>query len=186
MIHPTADVSPEARIASGTSVWHYAQVREQASIGSGCVLGKGVYVDFDVVVGNNCKLQNGACVYHPAVLEDGVFLGPGVIVTNDRVPRAVRPDGTLKGSADWSASPVRIRFGAAVGAGSVLLAGVTVGRWALVGAGSIVLTDVPDHGLVVGNPGRLIGYVCACGARLEDADVGERVCHSCAVGDVQG
>lgn len=182
VIHSSADVSVESYIGDETTVWQQAQVRERASIGSGCVLAKGVYVDFEVVIGNNCKLQNNVSVFHPAILEDGVFLGPGVIVTNDRVPRAVNPDGTIKGSADWQASPVRIGKGAAIGAASVILAGVTIGRWALVGAATVVLRDVPDHGLVVGNPGRLMGYVCACGTRVEDEDdATKRVCPSCAL-----
>jgi acetyltransferase-like isoleucine patch superfamily enzyme len=182
VIHPTAEVSPEARVGEGTQVWHHAQIRPRASIGANCILGKGVYIDADVVVGDNCKLQNGVFVYRPAVLEDGVFLGPGVIVTNDRVPRAVNPDGTLKLVADWEATGVTVRAGAAVGAGSVLLAGVTVGRWALVGLGSVVIRDVPDHGLVVGNPARLIGHVCACGARLPDRGSGPLLCTRCAAG----
>jgi acetyltransferase-like isoleucine patch superfamily enzyme len=181
-IHPTADVSPQSSVGDGTRIWQYAQVRERASIGANCVLGKGVYVDPDVVVGDNCKLENGVNVFRPAVLEDGVFLGPGVILTNDRVPRAVNTDGTPKGVEDWVASPVVVRRGAAVGAGSVLLPGVTVGAWALVGAGAVVVHDVPAHGLVVGNPARLIGYVCACGARLGDVDPArdELRCADCA------
>jgi acetyltransferase-like isoleucine patch superfamily enzyme len=149
-------------------------------IGDHCILGKGVYVDIDVVIGDKCKLQNGVSVYHPALLDTGVFLGPGVVVTNDRLPRAVNPDGTLKQASDWQPSPVRIGHGAAVGAASVLLPGVTVGRWAMVGAGAVVRTDVPDHGLVVGNPARLIGYVCACGNRLDDEPVdADRCCRTC-------
>ena len=185
MIHPTADVSPEAHIGEGTQIWHHVQVREGARIGKYCILGKGVYVDSDVVIGDKCKLQNGVHVYHPAVVEDGVFLGPGVILTNDKVPRAVNPDGTLKRSADWQASPVTIRRGAAIGAGSVVLPGVTIGRWALVGAGAIVTKDVPDHGLVVGNPARLIGYVCRCGGRLGKGEpVGDEMrafCNRCGM-----
>jgi UDP-2-acetamido-3-amino-2,3-dideoxy-glucuronate N-acetyltransferase len=179
MIHETAEVAPGAKVGEGTRLWQYVQVREGASIGSDCVLGKAVYVDKDVTIGDRCKLQNGSSVFSPAVLEDGVFLGPGVLVTNDRVPRAVNPDGALKAAADWDAVPVTIRTGAAIGAGSVVLAGVTVGRWALVGAGSVVRQDVPPHGLVVGTPARLIGYVCACGARLAD-EAGSRVCPECA------
>lgn len=145
------------------------------------MLGKGVYIDFEVVIGNNCKLQNGVSIFYPAILEDGVFLGPGVIVTNDRVPRAVNPDGTIKGSADWEASSVRIGCGAAIGAASVVLGGVSIGRWALVGAGTVVVRDVPEHGLVVGNPGRLIGYVCACGTRVRgEAGDTHRLCQLCA------
>ncbi|MDX1665169.1 MAG: acyltransferase [Candidatus Promineifilaceae bacterium] len=169
-IHPTAEVSEQAEIGAGSSIWHQAQVRERARIGRNCILGKGVYIDFDVTVGDNCKLQNGVSVYHPATVEDGVFFGPGVIVTNDKVPRAVNPDMTLKADADWEVSPAWIGAGAALGAGSVLLPGVRVGRWAMVGAGAVVTRDVPDFGLVVGNPARLVGYVCRCGGRLEPID----------------
>lgn len=178
-IHPTAEVSARAIIGDGTSVWHQAQIREGARIGRNCILGKGVYVDFDVTIGDHCKLQNGVFVYHPAVVEDGVFLGPGVIVTNDRIPRAVNPDMTLKAADDWTAAPVRIGLGAAVGAGSVLLPGVQIGPWAMAGAGSVVTRDVPAHGLVVGNPARLIGYVCSCGTRLEPAGGGDYRCPKC-------
>lgn len=159
-------MSAHAFVGDGTSIWHHAQVRERARIGGNCILGKGVYIDFDVTIGDNCKLQNGVYVYHPATLGDGVFLGPGVILTNDKLPRAVNPDGTLKGGDDWEAQAILVKDGASVGAGSVLLPGIMVGRWAMVGAGSVVTRDVPDHGLVMGNPARLVGFVCACGARL--------------------
>ncbi len=166
-IHETADVSPQAVIGEGTSIWHQAQVRERARIGRGCIIGKGAYIDFDVTLGNHCKVQNGVYVYHPAIVEDGVFLGPGVIVTNDKRPRAVNPDMSLKTADDWEVSPVRIGQGAAIGAGAILLPGVTIGRWAMAGAGAVVSRDVPDYALVAGNPARLIGYVCPCGHRLE-------------------
>ncbi|MCA9986943.1 MAG: N-acetyltransferase [Anaerolineales bacterium] len=166
-IHATAEVSDQAVIGPGTSIWHQAQVRENVRIGANCILGKGSYVDFDVTIGDNCKLQNGVWVYHPAIVEDGVFLGPGVIVTNDKIPRAVNPDMSLKAADDWTPSPVTIRQGAAIGAGAILLPGVTVGRWAMVGSGAVVTKDVPDYGLVVGNPARLVGYVSPAGGRLE-------------------
>lgn len=165
-IHPTAEVSPQAEIGEGTSVWHYAQVRERVRIGCNCILGKGVYVDFDVTIGDNCKLQNGVYIYHPATIEDGVFLGPGVIVTNDKFPRAINPDGSLKRDADWEIGAVRIGYGASLGAGAVVLPDVTVGRFALVGSGAVVSKDVPEHGLVLGVPSRLVGYVCRCGRPL--------------------
>jgi len=166
MIHPTADIAAGVSVGFGTKVWHYVQVREGARIGSSCILGRSVYVDAGVVIGDNCKLQNGVALYGPSVLEDGVFLGPGVVVTNDRIPRAVTPDGVLKDSAAWTATGAIIRQGAAVGAASVLLPGVTIGRWSMVGAGSVVARPVPDYGLVVGNPARLVGHVCPCGVRL--------------------
>lgn len=180
MIHATAEVSAASVVGEGTTIWMDVQVRERARIGRECVLAKGVYVDAGVTIGDRCKLENNVSVFSPAVLEDGVFLGPGVILTNDRVPRAVNPDGSPKGPEDWTAMPVRVCTGAAVGAGSVLLPGVTVGPWALVGAGSVVRADVPAHALVAGNPARLIGYVCACGARLKDDEVEGLVCASCA------
>lgn len=179
MIHATAEVHNCAVIGDGTMIWADVQVREDAHIGTDCILAKGVYVDFGVTIGDRCKLENYVCVFNPAVVEDGVFLGPGVLLTNDRVPRAINPDGTRKGAEDWDPLPVRVCEGAAIGAGSVLLPGVTIGAWALIGAGSVVTADVPAHGLVVGNPARLIGWVCACGARLEGNDVSSFVCEAC-------
>jgi len=177
-IHPTADVSPKAHIGEETAIWHYCQVREGASIGRECILGKNVYVDFDVPIGDRVKIQNNCSVYHGAVLEDGVFLGPHVVITNDLYPRAINPDGTLKGNDDWEVGPVRVCYGAAIGARSVILPGVTIGRFALVGAGAVVTRDVPPHGIVIGSPARLIGYACACGRRLVARD-GELVCGHC-------
>jgi acetyltransferase-like isoleucine patch superfamily enzyme len=165
-IHPSADVSPQATLGPGTRVWHQAQIRERASLGANCIVGKGAYVDFDVQIGSNVKIQNGVYVYHGASVQDGVFLGPGVILTNDKLPRAINPDGSLKSDADWRVSPTLIQRGAAIGAGSVVLPGVTVGEFALVGAGSVITRDVPAHGLVYGNPARLHGYACRCGQAL--------------------
>ncbi len=178
-IHPTADVSPQATVGPGSRIWHQAQVRERARIGQNCIIGKGAYIDFDVVIGDNVKIQNGVHVYHGVTVEDGVFLGPGVILTNDKLPRAVNPDGSLKSDADWAVSPILIRRGAAVGAGAVVLPGVTVGEWALVGAGAVVTRDVPDHGLAYGNPARLHGYACRCGHTLVGLENDQWKCETC-------
>ena len=166
-IHSTAEVSPKARIGSGTRIWHFAQIREGVNIGQNCIIGKDVYVDFDVRIGDNVKIQNSALIYHGATLEDGVFIGPQVCLTNDRLPRAISSDGHLKGNDDWVVGPILVKYGASIGAGSVILPNVTIGRFALVGAGAVVTRDVPDHGLVVGTPARLVGYVCRCGRRME-------------------
>jgi len=166
-IHSTAEVSPKAQIGSGTRIWHLVQIREGVRIGENCIIGKDVYVDFDVKIGDNVKIQNGALVYHGATIEDGVFIGPQACLTNDRMPRAITVDGHLKGNDDWVVGPILVKFGASLGAGSLILPNVTVGRFALVGAGAVVTRDVPDHGLVVGNPARLVGYVCHCGRKLE-------------------
>jgi len=162
-IHPTADVSPQAKIGEGTRIWHQAQVREGARIGRDCVIGKNVYIDRDVVIGDRVKLQNNVSVYHGVQIEDGVFIGPHVCFTNDKWPRAINPDGSLKGDADWEVSETCVRYGASIGAGAVILPGVTIGRFAMVAAGAVVTRDVPDHGLVMGVPAQLSGFVCTCG-----------------------
>jgi UDP-2-acetamido-3-amino-2,3-dideoxy-glucuronate N-acetyltransferase len=166
-IHVTADVSDQAKIGAGTAIWHQAQVRAGASIGSNCILGKGVYVDAGVTIGGNVKIQNYVSVYHGVVIEDGVFCGPHCVFTNDKAPRAVNPDGSLKKDDDWAVSTTLVRQGASIGAGATIVCGVTIGRWAMIGAGAVVTRDVPDHGLVWGNPARLRGFVCRCGGRLK-------------------
>ncbi len=165
-IHPTADVSPAAQIGEGSSIWHQAQVRERAVIGKGCVIGKGVYVDFEVQIGDHVKIQNYVSVYHGVTLEDGVFVGPHVCFTNDLRPRAINPDGSLKAADDWVLSRTLVRQGAALGANATIRCGVTIGRWAMVGSGSVVTRDVPDYGLVYGNPAQLCGFVGPNGEKL--------------------
>jgi UDP-2-acetamido-3-amino-2,3-dideoxy-glucuronate N-acetyltransferase len=178
-VHPTADVSAQVAIGPGTRIWHQAQVREGACLGANCIVGKGVYIDFDVSIGDNVKIQNGVYVYHGVNVEDGVFLGPGVILTNDKLPRAINPDGSLKTDADWEVSSTQIRRGASVGAGAVILPGVTVGEFALVGAGAVVTCDVPAHGLAYGNPARVHGYVCCCGRPLHELENHQWKCEVC-------
>lgn len=166
-IHPTADVSPDAHIGDDTLIWHQAQVREGAWIGRQCVIGKGVYIDAGVRIGDCVKIQNYVSVYHGVEIEDGAFIGPHVCFTNDNLPRAVNPDGSLKSADDWVVGRIRVGRGASLGANATILPKVVIGEWALVGAGAVVTKDVPPHGLVVGNPARLVGFVCACGARLQ-------------------
>ena len=167
-VHPTAEVSERAEIGTGASIWHQAQVREGARIGPGCIIGKGVYVGADVSIGRNCKVQNYSCVYEGNTLEDGVFVGPEVVFTNDRYPRAINADGSLKAAGDWELQGTLVKYGAAVGSRSVILPGLTIGRWALVAAGSVVTKDVPDHAIVAGNPARQRGWVCVCARPLSD------------------
>ena len=166
MIHPTAEIEVGAVIGAGTNVWHHCHIRTGARIGVECNLGYGVYIDAGVVVGNRCKLQNRVSVYRGVTIQDGVFVGPHVAFTNDKHPRAVTPDAHLISDSDWTAQPTLIREGASIGAGAVVLPGLTVGRWAMVAAGAVVTHDVPDYGLVMGNPARLSGYVCSCGRTL--------------------
>src|SRR6266851_905070 len=135
-VHPSAEVSPDAHVGAGTRIWRQVQVREHAHIGETCNIGK------------------------------GVFIGPHVCFTNDLLPRAITPDGKLKSADDWEITPTLVKYGASIGAGSVIICGITIGEFALIGAGSVVTRDVPPHALVFGNPARQHGYVCRCARRL--------------------
>ena len=166
-IAASADVHDSAHLGEGVSVWHLAQVREDASLGPGCVVGRGAYIGSGVRVGRNCKIQNYALVYEPAVLGDGVFIGPAVVLTNDTYPRATTPDGELKSATDWEAVGVTIHEGASIGARAVCVAPLTIGAWSLVAAGAVVTKDVPAYALVAGNPARQMGWVGRTARRLE-------------------
>ena len=165
-VHPEAEVSPEAHIGAGTRIWRQVHVREHATIGTQCNIGKGVYIDAHVRIGSNVKIQNHVSIFEGVTLEDGVFVGPHVCFTNDLLPRAITPDGKLKSADEWEITPTLVKYGASLGAGSVIVCGVTIGEFALVGAGSVVTRDVQPHTLVFGNPARLHGYVCRCARRL--------------------
>ena len=166
-ILPSADLDDGVTIGDGSSVWHLAQVRGGAVLGENVIVGRGAYIGSGVHVGNNCKIQNYALVYEPAYLEDGVFIGPAAVLTNDTFPRAINPDGSAKSAHDWEPVGVTLRQGASVGARAVCVAPVTIGAWATVAAGSVVTRDVPDYALVAGVPARRIKWVGRSGFPLE-------------------
>lgn len=172
----TADVAGSARIGEGTRIWHLAQVQEGAVLGRSCVVGRGACIGPGVTIGDNVKIQNYALVYAPATLEDGVFVGPAAVLTNDTHPRSVDGEGRLKTGADWTPVGVTVREGASLGARSVCVAPVVVGRWAMVGAGAVVVSDVANHALVVGVPARRIGWVGRAGVPLQREDGGRWRC----------
>lgn len=172
----SADVSPEATIGDGSSIWHLAQVREGASLGVNCIVGRGAYIGSGVVMGDNCKVQNYALVYEPARLGDGVFIGPAVVLTNDTYPRAITPDGALKSAHDWVPVGVTIERGASIGARATCVAPVTIGEWATVAAGAVVVKDVPAHALVAGVPAKRIGWVGTAGVPLRETEPGVWEC----------
>lgn len=166
-IHKSAEVSGKAKIGAGTKIWNNAQVREQATIGKECIIGKNAYIDAGVAIGNRVKIGNNVSVFRGSVVGDGAFLGPHCCLTNDKYPRAVNPDGSLKMEKDWKVSGVTVKDGASIGAGAILLPGITVGEWAMVGSGAVVTKDVPAFGLVYGNPAKLYGNVSKSGEKVK-------------------
>ena len=159
-IHSTAVVSEKARVGEGTSIWAFAQVREDACIGHDCVIGNGVYIDRGVRIGNRVNIHNKALLYRNLRVEDDVFIGPAVCFTNDPLPRANRI--RKLGKVVWS-----VKKGASIGANSTVLPGISVGKYAMVGAGAVVTKPVPDYGLVYGVPAQLTGFVSPEGRLLE-------------------
>jgi len=151
-VEHSAEVHHSASIPNSTRVWGNTQIRENVSIGENCIIGRNVYIGPGVVIGNNCKIQNNALIYEPAVLEDGVFIGPAVVLTNDRHPRAINRDGSLKESSDWELEGVVVREGASIGANAVCVAPVEVGKWSVVGANSVLTRDAQAETIYSGNP----------------------------------
>jgi len=157
--HASAIVDEGSQIGANTKVWHFSHVMAGAVIGEKCSLGQNVFVGNDVKIGNNVKIQNNVSIYDAITLEDDVFCGPSMVFTNVINPRShiIRKHEYKK---------TLVKKGATLGANSTILCGNTIGRFAFVGAGSVVTNDVPDFALVLGVPGRVAGWMCACGVRL--------------------
>lgn len=160
-VHPTAIVEEGAQIGAGTKVWHHCHVRAGAVVGANCTLGKNVFIDSGAVVGSGVKIQNNVSVYNGVVLEDDVFVGPSVVFTNDRVPRAFLPFTPEK------VTPTRICQGASLGANCTIRCGSTLGEYSLIALGSVVLHNVAPYELWAGNPARRIGRVDRNGDLVE-------------------
>ncbi len=184
-VDPAAEVTG-AVIGRGTRVWAHALVREGATVGEDCIVATGAYVDRGVSVGSRVKIENQACLFRGAVVDDGAFIGPHACLANDRRPRSLTPAGKPKADADWVPAPTRVGRGASIGAGAIVLPGVSVGPWAMVGAGAVVTRDVPPHALVAGNPARIIGSVCECGERLGTREDGFGYCPACGYHRLSG
>lgn len=178
--HPSAIVESE-QIGEGTRIWAFVHILPGASIGADCNVGDHCYVESGATVGDRVTIKNGVAVWDGVVLEDGVFVGPSVVFTNDKRPRSPRLPEARDRYADegWLERTV-VRHGATLGAGSIILPGVEIGEFAFVAAGSLVTRDVPAHALVAGQPARVRGWVCRCGADIEPVDQGPTVCSACA------
>lgn len=158
-IHPTANVSIEAKIGNGTKIWINSQIREKSEIGINCIISKDTYIDTEVKIGNNCKIQNSVSVYHGVTIEDDVFVGPNACFTNDKVPRAFDPE--------WKITPTFVKKGASIGANATIVCGITLGEYCMVAAGSVVTKDVESYSLVIGNPAKHYSYVDKMGNKIE-------------------
>jgi UDP-2-acetamido-3-amino-2,3-dideoxy-glucuronate N-acetyltransferase len=167
-VHKTSTVDEDCEIGENTRVWHYSHILKGTKIGERVNIGQSVMIGPNGIIGNNVKIQNNVSVYEGVTLEDGVFCGPSCVFTNVINPRSMIPRKN-------EFKPTLVRLGATIGANATILCGVTIGKYAFVGAGSVVTKDIPDHGLVYGNPAELHGWMCECGNRLDN----EKKCDSC-------
>jgi UDP-2-acetamido-3-amino-2,3-dideoxy-glucuronate N-acetyltransferase len=167
-VHETAITDDNITIGEGTKIWHFSHVLSGSQIGKKCNIGQNVVIGPDVTIGDNCKIQNNVSVYKGVTLEDGVFCGPSMVFTNIINPRAeIYKMDQLRYTL--------VKHGASIGANATIVCGVTLGRYCFVGAGAVVIRNVPDHALVVGNPARQIGWMCACGEKLDQ----DLICPTC-------
>ena len=180
-VHPSSFVDEPCSIGAGTKVWHFCHVMKDSVIGRGCVLGQNVLVASGVRVGDGCKIQNNVSLYTGVVLEDFVFCGPSMVFTN-----VVNPRSHVSRKDEYRQTLVR--KGASLGANSTIVCGHTIGRFAFVGAGAVVTKDIPDYALLVGNPGRVTGWMCACGVKLAGGSRPPRqaTCGACGAAYVTG
>ena len=159
-VHESSYVDEGAQIGAGTKIWHFCHVMGNTKIGERCNIGQNVFVASDVAIGNNVKIQNNVSLYTGVVVEDDVFLGPSMVLTN-----VINPRSHVSRKDEYKST--LIKRGASVGANATVVCGVTLGRYCFIGAGSVVTRSVPDYALVYGNPGRIQGWMCQCGIRLE-------------------
>jgi len=174
-VHPTACVDENVEIGEGTRVWHFSHILSGSKIGRYCRIGQNVVIGPDVMIGDRVKIQNNVCVYDGITLEDDVFCGPSMVFTNVLNPRSEIPRMHEK-------RDTLVRKGATLGANCTLICGHTIGQYAFIGAGSVVTKDVPDYALILGNPGKMAGWMCRCGTRLEKQEGGKWVCPVCKQG----
>jgi UDP-2-acetamido-3-amino-2,3-dideoxy-glucuronate N-acetyltransferase len=168
-IHPSAVVDAGAVIGDGTAIWHFSHICAGAVIGNSCSLGQNVLVADNASLGNNVKVQNNVAIYGGITLEDDVFLGPSCVLTNVTNPRSQVSRKSLY-------EKTLIKRGATIGANATILCGITLGRYCFIGAGAVVTKDISDYGLVIGNPGKLSGYMSRHGHKLAFNESGKATC----------
>ena len=158
-VHESSYVDEGCEIGEGTKIWHFSHVMSGSRIGKRCNLGQNVVVSPQVVIGDNVKIQNNVSIYTGVILEDDVFCGPSMVFTN-----VVNPRSHVSRKDEYQTTLVK--RGASIGANCTIVCGHTIGQFAFIGAGAVVTKDIPDYALVVGNPGRISGWMCQCGVKL--------------------
>ena len=160
-VHESSYVDEPVEIGEDTKIWHFSHIMSNSKIGQNCNIGQNVVISPGVVIGNNVKIQNNVSVYTGVICEDDTFLGPSCVFTN-----VVNPRSFIERKEEYKET--RIKKGSSIGANVTIICGNTIGRYAFIGAGAVVTKDVPDYALIVGNPGKILGYVCRCGNRLNE------------------
>ena len=159
-VHESSYIDQPCEIGEGTKIWHFSHVMAGSRIGRQCNIGQNVVISPQVTIGDNVKIQNNVSVYTGVVLEDDVFCGPSMVFTNVTNPRS-------HVSRKDEYRPTLVKRGASIGANATVVCGHTIGRYAFIGAGAVVTRDIPDYAMVVGNPGRIVGWMCQCGLKLD-------------------
>lgn len=160
LIHPTTIIDDGAQIGDNTSIWHWSHICSGAQIGANCSLGQNVFVGNDVRIGNNVKVQNNVSIFDNVYLEDGVFCGPSMVFTNVYNPRSF-----INRKSEYK--PTRVKVGATLGANCTIICGVTIGEYAFIGAGTVVSKNVKPYALMIGVPGKQVGWMSAYGIKLD-------------------
>jgi UDP-2-acetamido-3-amino-2,3-dideoxy-glucuronate N-acetyltransferase len=168
-VHPTSVVDEGAKIGEGTRIWLFCHVMPQAVIGTNCTFGQNCFIDNNVIIGNNVKVQNNVALYSSVVLEDDVFIGPSVVFTN-----VVNPRSFIDRKKEFKKTLVK--KGSSVGANATIVAGVTVGEFAMIGAGAVVTKNVLPYSIVTGNPATLTGWISEAGHKLNFNVEGKAIC----------
>ncbi len=171
-VHESSYIDEPCEIGKGTKIWHFSHIMPNSKIGMNCNIGQNVVISPQVILGNGVKIQNNVSVYTGVICEDDVFLGPSCVFTN-----VINPRSFIARKDEFKTT--LIKKGASIGANATIICGNTIGQYALIGAGTVVTKDIPDYALVVGNPAKIIGYVCKCGEKLEFDEMNQASCPHC-------